>query len=287
MGRDLLQGYPRDASYSAAIVNDQATVAAARERPWQVVVALVGAAAGFGVFLIGMGAAVMWVRLDSAGLPAEQGVGVVSKQTLAVVGAHVLLEPLALGVALLLLSGYFVWRLLGPPSVLARRKGSLAIVGRADRPRSARGLFRSLRFPMLIVCLVAPLSWVGLALTAGFVAALITMFEGQRLAGVYHERALQMLIASSVAALALITVPAALTIQAESPSRLQRAKLVLEGGVVQSGYFVAETDTAIYVGAHDALTAYPRERVRTVTVSDPPKSSPMTPAVAVLWKAIF
>src|ERR1700704_1886716 len=188
--------------HSAAMVNDRAVVPATRERPWQVAVAIVGAAAGFGVFLIGMGAAVMWVRLDSAGLPAERGVGVVSKQTLAIVGAHVLLEPLAVGFALLLVAVYFVWRLLGLPPVLSRRNGSLSIVERGDRSRTVREPFRLLGLAVLIACLIAPISWFGLALIVGFVAALFAAYEGRRLAGIYRGRALQMFIVSSVAALA-------------------------------------------------------------------------------------
>jgi hypothetical protein len=273
--------------HSAAMVNNRAAATATHERPWQVAVAIVGAAAGFGVFLIGMGAAVMWVRLDSAGLPAEQGVGVVSKQTLAIVGVHVLLEPLAFGLVLFLLSGYLVWRILGPPPVLSRRRGSLIVVERTDRPRNAKRLFREVGPLVLITCFIVPISWIGLALTAGLVAAVFVTIEGRRWADVYRERGLQLFIVSSIAALTLVAVPAALTAQAEFPSRLQRATLVLEGGAVRSGYFVAETDTTIYVGVEGSLTAYSRERVRAATVSDPPKSSAITLAAVVLWKAIF
>lgn len=64
------------------------------DRPWwEIVVAVAGAAAGLGICLLVLGAAVTWLRLVAAGLPAEQGLAAVSKQSLAVVGAHVLLVP--------------------------------------------------------------------------------------------------------------------------------------------------------------------------------------------------
>src|SRR5205823_14596569 len=56
-------------------VNPEPRAPRVHERPWQLVIALVGAAAGLGVFLIALGGLAMWVRLDSVGLPAERGVG--------------------------------------------------------------------------------------------------------------------------------------------------------------------------------------------------------------------
>jgi hypothetical protein len=232
---------------------------------------VVGAAAGFGVFLIAMGAAVLWIRLDSVGLPAERGVGVASKQTLAVIGARVLLEPMAVGVVLLGAMLYIAWQILGPPPILVRAPGAGVVlpsgVPPKQRPRRRR-LHSVLVVEVVLVALILPLSWTGLATFLGFAGSIFFVLEGRRLAGHHQTRARQIFVTSTLLAIIAFATPWSLATQAQSPPRLQRAVLTLTGGLTRSGYFVGENDGAVYIGAHGSITSYPHERIRQFAVFD-------------------
>lgn len=46
--------------------------------------------------------------------------------------------------------------------------------------------------------------------------------------------------------------------------------LILHGGGKVKGYFVSEDDAAVYLGEHGAITAYPHDAIREVSVFPAP-----------------
>ena len=78
-GRTTIEGFtlPLGQLYVAEREVERARLKATRasgDRPWWgAALSAIGAAAGFGLALVAMGAIVMWVRLVAVDVPAEQG----------------------------------------------------------------------------------------------------------------------------------------------------------------------------------------------------------------------
>jgi hypothetical protein len=62
-------------------------------RWWEGLATVAAATAGLGLFLVVMGAAIVWVRLEAAGLPGDVGLAVTPKSDLAALGFRKLLFP--------------------------------------------------------------------------------------------------------------------------------------------------------------------------------------------------
>jgi hypothetical protein len=65
---------------------------------WTTVVAIVGAAAGLGLWINVVGAAVLWTRFEQADLPATHIVGIVPNTTLLAIGIQALVLPLLVAI---------------------------------------------------------------------------------------------------------------------------------------------------------------------------------------------
>lgn len=79
---------------------------------WQALVALAGAATAIAIFVYLIGGAIVWARLHTLGLPANQGVAPLPRELLVVVGVRALAWPLVLGVlAIVFVQVVFLLRL--------------------------------------------------------------------------------------------------------------------------------------------------------------------------------
>jgi hypothetical protein len=242
------------------------------ERPWQLALAFLGAAAGLGLFLVGLGAAVMWVRLDAVGLPAELGVSLVPKQTLAIIAVHVLIEPLAVmgltaGIAI-----YLAWRFVIDDDHEAYETDQAdweAKRDTVDEIPGPEGKGRLRLVPVGIVVLivaVTPFEWFTVALGIANLLLLLAAYEVRR---GFRRDSINLrtgLWAISVSFILLATAPA-LASEADKPSRLQLATVFLTDGGKRTGYFVSEDEAAVYIGAHRAIIVIPRERIASVRVT--------------------
>jgi hypothetical protein len=248
------------------------------------VIAIIGAAAGFGVFLIALGGLAMWIRLDSVGLPAERGVGLVSKQTLAVVGAHALLEPLLFGsaIAAIGLLGFALEEPRPPTGRLKAWAEGAVEHGIAGIPRLS-WLRGGLVF--LVVLLLVPFNWEFMTLLIGGTLLYVGSAEMARLSA--QGLARRTWLIGLTVALGLLLALGALAGQADKPVQLQSAAVVLNGGEHRFGYFVAEDTGAVYIGAHRAITAYPRSSIRSVAVRSASGTAPYKTLGLRLYHAVF
>lgn len=69
---------------------------------WTVAVTLLGAAAGITGFVALVGGAILWIRFDELGLPADRAVAALPKSVLLAVGAHTVVGPIVAGLVALL-----------------------------------------------------------------------------------------------------------------------------------------------------------------------------------------
>ena len=76
----------------------------------RIVLELLGATAGIAAFVTLVGGALLWLRFDGLGLPADRAVSVLPRQMLIMAGAHALVVPAVAGlgavIALYALSGW-------------------------------------------------------------------------------------------------------------------------------------------------------------------------------------
>jgi hypothetical protein len=228
-------------------------------RTWQTAVAILGGAAGLSLFVVTLGAGALWVRLDAVGLPTERGVAVTSRQTLAVLGMHKLVEPLVLAaipVALVL------WRLgIGPTT-----RGTLQLGRAAHDANFKRRLRRICAAALLGACVfwvLAPFTPTFAVLTATIVfpvgVAYLVAIRG-------HYIRLSSVRRAIVVYVALIVTAVALTTEAEPPSILEHAAVSLKSGGTANGYFVGEDSGAVYLGNRDSILTIPHEEVVSVRV---------------------
>jgi hypothetical protein len=271
---------------------------------WQILATVAGALAGLGLFLVVLGAAVVYVRLLAAGLPAEQGLAATPKEALAVAGAHVLALPIVIGALAVSVANYHsdledrkVERALDkgvePPETLYQKLTRWGNKRFLVKPRrklvrlpvyALIGLVYVLSLPFYLVAtglaklklrwaywlLVVPLSWFWVT----FVLAIGLAWRWSN--HVYadgHGRGMslrQMRIRSG-AALVLASAVAALAGQADKPSKLSPVTAHLTGGAVVHGLEVADTSEGLYLGDAGKLTMIPRSRLTSVAVGKPPK----------------
>src|SRR5438128_11966178 len=70
---------------------------------WRVLLEIVGASAGIAAFVTFTGGALLWLRFDQLGLPADRAVSLLPRTMLLAVGAHALIVPAALGLVAVIL----------------------------------------------------------------------------------------------------------------------------------------------------------------------------------------
>src|SRR5436190_16643082 len=76
---------------------------ASKALDWRVLLEIVGASAGIAAFVTFTGGALLWLRFDQLGLPADRAVSLLPRTILLTVGAHALLVPALLGVVAVVL----------------------------------------------------------------------------------------------------------------------------------------------------------------------------------------
>jgi len=221
----------------------------------------------------------MWVRLDAVGLPTERGVAVASRQTLAVLGMHKLVEPLVLAaipVALVL------WRLgIGPTT-----RGTLQL-GRAARDAVFKRRLRHVCAAALLgACLfwvLAPFTPTAAVLTAAIVfpvgVAYLVAVRG-------HYIRLSSVRRAIVVYVALIVTAVALTTEAESPSILEHAAVSLKSGGFAAGYFIGEDSGTVYLGDRGSILTIPHEEVLSVRVISATHTSWFGEHPPLIFKAV-
>jgi hypothetical protein len=273
---------------------------------WEVLIAVAGAAAGVAAFLTFMGAITVWIRLLVAGLPAEQGVAVMSKGSLAVVGAHVMSFPglISLLVAVAL---YYYEDLTTRKTIEAIKAGKTpdvpfqAVTTRWKAvTRKSRGTWSWLctrpyrRYPTYAVVLpvllvfyllvhipaqifarlkLMPLWWcVILPFQASSFAVVGANLLALRWANHVHatsqtmNRTLRGIRIRTTSGWVLASVIVALSFQLDQPSQLPPATVTVEHGPEVHGLYLTSSSDAVYIGSHGDLLEIPRGAIRSVEI---------------------
>lgn len=234
---------------------------------WQIAITILGGAAGLGLFLVALGTSVMWIRLDAVGLPTERGVAVISKQTLAVVGMHKLVEPLLLSTGVV--TALFL--------LLSRKGGTSSATLQLGRAALDAGFRRKLRWycvaGLLVACAVelfAPFSWAFAAWSAGIACPIAAAY----VAGIrgHNVRVPQLRRGAFIYVAVLVTV-AALATEGDAPSILENATVTLKRGGTAYGYFISEDSSAVYLGIRESIFAVSHEEVINVRVTSAPHTT--------------
>lgn len=262
------------------------------ERAWQIVVAILGAAAGFGLFVIALGAAVMWVRFNAAGLPAERGVGVVSKQTLAIVGVRTLVLPFVLVVVLTGLVTYPWLRWRSDKRRANPVEGALDNDGPFTDGNSPRFTRRGIAIGVsvfLVAAVAQPFEWFSMTLLVMQTTQFLVMFEVSYLVSRGQIRGKAAITIGAVG-FALAIGVSGLAGQRDKPVALQPATVYLRTGAHESGFFVGEDLASVYLGDHGAINAYPHDTISRTEVRSAARPAPgfhHSPLLVRAFSAIF
>jgi hypothetical protein len=308
---------PSSADYLARL-EVEAALAPRVERPprqwWEIFVALAGATAGIGVFVVTVGAAVMWLRLTAAGLPVEQALSAMSSQALAVVGVHALIFPVLLTggsqVALMYWTDLKVRE-----AVYARQRGEEPKVPfsrlqarwqafsvgyeRLVEWIGARPLVKYPLFVLFLPLLIAmwPVNWlrehgmwwvwwlVCIPLVPIFVMAVVANTVAWRWARHVQGTAqtfkrtrngVRLRVALGWVIAATITSFAG---QLDSRPSLPTAVVRMSNGTVARGYYVAADSETVDLGEHGRLVELSRAEVQSVAVRAPNDSGRWPPSL--------
>lgn len=281
-------------------------------RSWERVLTLAGAAAGLGAFLIVMGAAVTWVRLVGEGLPAEEGLSAAPKESLAVVGAHVLLLPICISLVTWTVGQYGA-DLRMRETVRAAQTGEpapehfddrLAALWRrltawVSRHKSLRYPAYVLLAPLIVVSLpvfvlsrlrlvalwyifILPFTWMFVTMVAAYWGALAWARHVEKTSYVAQRslRSMRFRIATGFVIAAAVT---ALAGQLDSPSSFPPTTVQLTGGRSLHGLRVAEDVETVVLGVGTKLVEVPRSQIQRVTIGHPPnEKQPDSPLVSLV-----
>jgi hypothetical protein len=307
---------------------ERARVAPGRQTPdkpwWGVAVTVAGAGAGFGLALVAMGAIVMWVRLVAAGVPAEQGVGVMSPQSLAVVGAHVLLVPVLLSAAFYIALNYW-WdvglrehvqsveagqepvRPLPLQRVQEIYTNALAATARAvtwvnaHRPAKIAALVVVIplypifklsellsRYKLMVLWWVAAFppvpSWIGIFV---FNSLAWRWAEHVHATSRVMERSVGEIRSRVFAGFAVAAVLVALAGQFDRPSRLPPTTIKLTSGANVHGLFVTSDAQSVTIAVGKELRGVARRRISAVEVGQLPRVRAPESIEGRLFQAVF
>jgi hypothetical protein len=249
-----------------------------RRRPiWEVALGILGAAAGLSVFVIVLGAFVMWVRLDSVGLPPERGLAISSKQTLAVLGMHKLVMPLVLSAAVV----GVVFALLG---IGVTKAGTLQLRRAAANKRRLRLICGAALLATCVFAISTPLTPTFAMATAGLAIPVVAAYVAavKRL-----DIRLSHLRRATAFYVVVVVIAVALTTEAEPPSILEYATVTLKTGGTDHGYFVGEDGGAIYLGIPGgSVLTIPHDTVVNASVESPVHTSWYGEHPSLLEKAV-
>jgi hypothetical protein len=180
------------------------------------VLKLLGAVAGLAAVITFAGGAVLWVRFDALGLPADQIITLLPKELLLTIGARELLLPMAIGGAM----------------------GAL-LVGLAP----LRGGSYALLFWLALIVLAGGLDWLGIL---GMLAATALGLGGVLAVALVVPRS-EPLAWTVAAAVLLIAVPLTIAREAASP-RVEPVAMLLDGRPDSvAAFYIGQTRDRVYV----------------------------------------
>jgi hypothetical protein len=230
------------------------------------IVSIAAAIVGLVGVLYVVGGAVMWLRFDKAGIPADQAVALMPHSELLAVGLRLMILPaLVLGFSAFLLG------------MLLEGRSRFATAWRkvADRPSAKRSV-QALAVLLALVFLAAlPFAWA----SGGWLVGIAIMWVAWFLAGNRKPRQGPWILA---AAAVLAATVVSLSRQANEPVQLLAARVTV-GVHHVTGTYVAADATAVYLGTSDGrIRAYPRASVRELRVGPAEPRAPSPSAASRL-----
>lgn len=199
--------------------------------------------------VVGMGAAVVWIRAGNAGLPQLQTLTLVPQQQFVLLGARELALPMIFWSALNLV---------------------LFPLGRAKGRRRARLKPPSKWGPDLVVgvprgigiaaLFFYPLNW------ATVTFATVLLFYSVL---AEHPRLMNLKVAVGMGA--CVSFCAGLADEADAPNRLDKAVVMSVAGETTAGYYISSTPQAVYLGQDGAIRGIPSRRVVQMKITHPPE----------------
>jgi hypothetical protein len=283
---------------------------------WEIVVTVAGAMAGLGLMVIVLGAGVVWIRLDAVGLPAVVGLSVTPNSMLAVLGARYLVEPMVISFLSIAAMNYYLDHQSRETAraeaagkerpVFLEHKIWSALKRSGNRAWSMRGvrwmlylllvpllplilinvLFERLRVPWLWWIVIVPFSWFWVSTVLCFAVAWRWSNHVWR-TGIRERwplRSIRRRTAAAFLAMALIT---ALAGQADHPTQIPPASVMLISGHTEKGLYVADDGQAVYLGKTGRIAEIPRRAVQRVVVGHPKEAASRPSLLMRLFNAVF
>jgi hypothetical protein len=224
-------------------------------------------AAGAAAFVYLLGGAVMWLRFNRAGVPADHVVSVLPHELLVIVGVKEVILPAVAAAAVAATIGRLD-KTLHAPAAVERKHRKMAAVG---WPRI--GIIVVL---CAVVLLTVPLTRGGVAYLLAFV-----LFAGYYTSHLRRSRRLgcrlsrPRLIGSAILLVALAVVAREWT----GPSSLERAEVITEDDKKLAGSYISSDSEIVYLWDGIAMTAVPKQRVKQISLQ--PAVAPRQPTTLI------
>jgi hypothetical protein len=222
---------------------------------------IIGLVAGLGAFVYITGAAVLAVRLDTAGLPATDVVSGLPRELLIGVGLQYVVAP---AVALALVAGLQV--LLLRLWLRGDQKTGRKVVG------ILIGGFLLTAFILWIVLSFQRWERPWTLGVLGWLAAWVAVYVATLLVYVAHKGKREPLVLMALIALSVGLIAAAARVVSDRENhRLKEATVCInDGGPNYEGLLVGETSSAVYLGRVEEglILAVPKERVGELRIGD-------------------
>jgi hypothetical protein len=200
--------------------------------------------------VIGMGAAILWIRAGNAGLPQSTALSVIPQQEFVVIGTRELALPALVTTAL----GFATYTL-GSTSGVRRAR-----TGPPPRWLTPQVVGTAFWTGAIGIMIGASFDWTTLVFAATWVCYGMFLLHTPE-----HRRVAVIVLISATSAIAF-----RLASEADAPVRFPNAEVVRASGTPVKGYFLASTTEGVSLGVGGRIVQIPVRQLERVAVGHPP-----------------